>query len=144
MGWDMRRLQRVSFSLCGVLLAAQAVAQGPPAPSVVSTDLYVAAEPTKRTPPDYPQAALSKGREGWAKASFVISSEGKVIEAMIEESSHHDFDAPTLRAVESWHYKPAMLDGTPVEQSMVETVIRYQLEAESGASAQFIKKYRAI
>jgi TonB family protein len=142
----MNRLQRISFALCGALLAARAVAQAPPAPSVASTDVYVPAVPLARTGPDYPKAALSKGRQGWAKASFVISAEGKVIEAMIEESSHHDFDAPTLRAVENWQYQPAMLNGKPVEQSMVETTIRYQLDdvdAGGASGAQFVKKYRA-
>jgi len=33
---------------------------------------------------------------------------------------------------------------SPVEQSMVETTIVYQLEAAKGASPQFVKKYRAV
>jgi TonB family protein len=142
----MNRLQRISFALCGALLVPLAAsAQAPAVPSVVSTDLYVPAEPLERTGPEYPKAALSKGRQGWAKASFVISTEGKVIEAMIEESSHHDFDAPTLRAVENWQYQPATLNGKPVEQSMVETTIRYQIDDvdAGGAGPQFVKRYRA-
>src|SRR5262249_36101736 len=78
------------------------------------------------------------------KASFVISADGKVIEAMIEESSHHDFDAPTLRAVENWQYQPATLDGKPVEQSMVETTVRFQLEEAKATGVPFVKRYRAI
>lgn len=103
------------------------------------------AQPLERKGPDYPKASLAKGRQGWARASFVISAEGKVIEAMIEESSHHDFDAPTLRAVENWQYQPATLNGKPVEQSMVETTIHYTLENADagGAGGQFVKKYRA-
>jgi len=156
----MKSLRDVSLLACSVALFATAVAaqegtqaadgqhdgaaaQAPPAASVVSTDLYVPAEPLTKTAPDYPSSALYSGRQGWAKASFVISAEGKVIEPMIEQSSHHDFDAPTLRAIKNWRYKPAMLNGTPVEQSMVETIIRYQLGTASGASAQFVKKYRA-
>ena len=76
--------------------------------------------------------------------SFVISEEGEVIEPMIEESSSADFDATTLRAIKSWRFKPATFGGKPVEQSMVQTIIRYKLEDAKGASPQFVKKYRAM
>jgi TonB family protein len=74
------------------------------------------------------------------RVSFVISEEGKVIEPMIEDSSHRDFDSSTLNAIEKWRYKPATLGGKPVEQSMVETTIRYKLCDAKGASPQFTPK----
>ncbi len=136
----MKNYQRV-FLVLGALFAAGAAAQEPaPAPD----ESYTPAEPIQRTPPSYPGRALSQGREGWAKVSFIISEEGEVIEPMIEDSSHGDFDAPTLRAIEKWRYKPATLDGKPVEQSMVQTVIRYQLATSAGATQKFVKKYRDI
>jgi len=88
----MKSLRDVSLLACSVALFATAVAaqegtqaadgqhdgaaaQAPPAASVVSTDLYVPAEPLTKTAPDYPSSALYSGRQGWAKASFVISAE---------------------------------------------------------------------
>ncbi|HET8699553.1 MAG TPA: energy transducer TonB [Gammaproteobacteria bacterium] len=142
--------------LFGVLLVAIAGAQAPPpAPTPPSAPAsapasnggnaaYVPAEVESRTPPDYPARALRQGREGWARVSFIISEEGRVIEPMIEDSSSPDFDEPTLRAIESWLYKPATLGGKPVEQSMVQTIIRYQLRSgEKGAKPKFVSKYRA-
>lgn len=138
----MNICERACLMLCTVLfgtgLAAQEVGSPPGGPA------YIPAQPLERDPPDYPARALDKGREGWALVSFIISEDGDVIEPMIEESSSPVFDEPTLRAIRQWRYKPATLGGKPVEQSMVETIIRYQLAKTKGASSRFIEKYRAI
>ena len=141
------KIRRQSFLvLCGALFAAGAAAQpSPPPPSPATpSDVYIPAEPVSRTPPSYPPSAISDGREGWVRVSFIISEKGEVIEPMIEDSSSKDFDANTLRAIKSWRYKPATVGGKPVEQSMVETTIVYQLDNAKGASPQFVKKYRAV
>lgn len=102
------------------------------------------AEPLSRSAPNYPVGALSQRREGWVLVSFIISEQGEVIEPMIEDSSSGDFDASALRAISRWRYRPATLGGKPVEQSMVQTMIRYKIVEAKGASPRFIKKYRAI
>jgi TonB family protein len=133
----------VSLMLYSALVAAPLGAQEPaPAPSGIG-DIYIPAEPLNRSAPTYPASSLSSRREGWVLVSFIISEEGEVIEPMIEDSSNPDFDAPTLRAIRKWRYKPATVDGTPVEQSMVQTMIRYKLADAKGASSSFVKKYRA-
>lgn len=143
------RAQTIGVVVCTATFSAAVLAQEQqlPAPAEVPSGLLIPAEPLKRGPPSYPSRALSQMREGWAMASFIITEEGEVIEPMIEESSHPDFDAPTLRAVSEWRYKPATLDGTPVEQSMVQTILRYHIEGianANGASREFIAKYREI
>src|SRR5439155_1793835 len=110
-----------------------------------ATDLetYLGAVPIKRTAPIYP-FELRAGREGWVALSYIVSPEGKVIEPMIEDSSGiHEFERAALNAVKDWRYKPATLNGEPVEQSMTRTIIRFQLQDRSnGASPSFITKYR--
>jgi TonB family protein len=144
----MKNYQRVFPLLSSALFVVAAAAQEPTAPAIARGDAYTPAEPTRRVPPTYPMRALSRGREGWAKVSFIIGEDGAVIEPMIEDSSHPDFDEPTLEAIEKWRYKPATLDGKPIEQSMVQTIIRYQLETgsgvTSGATPKFVKTYRQI
>jgi TonB family protein len=145
---------QVSLVLCSALFAAGTAAQEPSRSSdgrddvYVPAEPYIPAEPLKRSAPDYPQKALENRQEGWVRVSFIISEEGGVIEPMIEDSSNRVFDESTLRAIKNWRYKPATLGGKPVEQSMVETIIRYQFQggngASPGASPQFVKKYRAI
>ncbi|HET8697069.1 MAG TPA: energy transducer TonB [Gammaproteobacteria bacterium] len=136
--------ERVFSGMCGALLAAVAAAQEPAPAPAVRLEAYMPAEPVNRAPPTYPGNALIQGREGWALVSFIISETGEVIEPMIEDSSHPDFDRPSLRAIERWRYKPATVDGKPVEQSMVQTMIRYQIEDAKGATPQFVKKYRQL
>jgi TonB family protein len=133
--------QRFSV-LCGVLFAAGATAQ-PVASPQAPDDIYIPAEAVTKTPPRYPASAYEHGREGWARVSFIISEQGQVIEPMIESSSSRDFDQTTLQAIKTWRYKPATLGGKPVEESMVQTMIRYKLREANGASVKFIKQYRA-
>ena len=139
----MKNHTRILLVSCSALMAAAAAAQEPaPAPG----DNYTPAAPILRVAPKYPEAALRRGREGWAKVSFIITENGSILEPMIEDSSHPDFDEPTLRAIETWRFKPATQDGKPVEQSMVQTLIRYQIEGgggdigRAGATAKFVEK----
>ncbi|HUL83334.1 MAG TPA: energy transducer TonB [Gammaproteobacteria bacterium] len=138
----MKIERRIFVFLCGVLVSAGAAAQEAPRPSDVVAETYTPVEPLQRSAPTYPAAALDHNREGWVRVSFIISEEGKVIEPMIEESSNNVFDESALRAIEHWRYKPATVGGKPVEQSMVQTIIRYQLFETEGASVEFVKKYR--
>lgn len=138
----MKIHEQISLILCSALFAAGTAAQEAATPNR-RDDVYIPAEPEKRSAPTYPGRALSQRREGWVRVSFIISEEGEVIEPMIEDSSHPDFDESALRAIEAWRYKPATVGGKPVEQSMVETMIRYKIEDAKGATPKFAKKYRA-
>lgn len=130
--------------LCCFSFVVPVAAQDAPSASAPVASVYVPASPLERERPRYPSRAYSQRREGWAQVSFVISKEGEVIEPMIERSSHADFDQPTLRAIRGWRYQPATVDGEPVEQSMVQTIIRYQLDGTDGASGVFVAKFRRI
>jgi TonB family protein len=117
----MKNSYGTSALALGVLVASTIAAQEAPPPDVLirPDDIYVPAEPVTRTAPSYPSRSLSQGREGWVVVSYVVSEQGDVIEPMIEDSSNPDFDDATLRAIETWQYKPAMRGGKPVEESMV-------------------------
>jgi TonB family protein len=133
----------------GRLLAAAAVfgsatsvigAQDAAAPGDAT---FVNAQPMKRENPTYPGGAAMQSQEGWVMLSFVISEAGEVGELMIEDSSGVPaLEKAAMEAVEDWRYTPAMQDGRPVEQAMVETRIVFKLEGQTGASRDFITKYR--
>jgi TonB family protein len=112
------------------------------------TPTRVPARALERENPEYPESALSQGREGWVTVSFVISTTGDVIEPMIEASSGGAaFEQAALRAVEGWKYAPATQDGVPVEQAMVKTVLRFSLEAgrgPEGPSREFVRNYQRL
>ena len=138
----MGTIRYISWLACNVLVAISATAQEP-ARHPGGQNVYIPAQPVKTSAPRYPITALDQRREGWVVVSFVISERGKVIEPMIEDSSNSVFDASALQAVQGWSYRPATLGGKPVEQSMVQTVIRYRLHETSGARPKFIEKLRA-
>lgn len=101
----------------------------------------------RRVNPDYPDGALFKRQEGWVMVSYTIDTEGKVIEPMIEDSSGiASLEQSALKAVRRWQYAPALLDGTPVEQSMVRVRLNFALKGEpaTGASSKFVHKFREI
>jgi TonB family protein len=133
---------RVCFALCNALAAAGVAAQEPGSPPGGPENIYIPAQPVERSAPNYPTSALMDSLEGWVRVSFIISEEGEVIEPMIEDSSSSAFDESTLRAIRKWRYKPATRGGKPVEQSMVQTTIYYQLLDAKGASSHFVGKYR--
>lgn len=125
-----------------VSLASAARAQGPPP----DTETYIAPRPLERENPNYPGTAAMNGREGWVVLSFVVSPEGTVTEPMIEDSSGSEsFERAALRAVESWKYSPATLDGQPVEHAMTKTRIQFQLEnGTDGVTQAAMSKFRRI
>jgi TonB family protein len=54
---------------------------------------------------------------------FIITSQGKVLDARIAQSSGNaEADAFAIRCVSKWKYKPALENGTPTAQSWEETI----------------------
>jgi TonB family protein len=85
-------------------------------------------------------------REGWVIVSYIVSKNGEVVDAMVEDSSGSDaFERAALHGVEEWRFKPAMRNGVPVDQSMKQTRIVFRLDrGANGASDPFVRTYRRI
>src|SRR5262245_59362614 len=107
-----RRNAVTHAALALTVLAAGAAAQEPPR----DTDIYTEPVWLVRINPDYPRGAAAAGREGWATLSFVVTRDGEVVEALIEQSSgDEDIAQAALEAVRKWRYNPARRNGEPVE-----------------------------
>ena len=134
------------------LLAATVGAAQQPAPPATETpvaselETWVAPVVAQRRAPDYPLSELQTGGEGWVAMSFIVTKDGAVAEAMIEDSSGNaDIDRAALAAIRKWRYTPATRNGEPVDHPMTDIVIRMQLEGEEhGASKDFVRKYKEI
>lgn len=115
-------------------------------PNAPQKETFVSAKPLERRAPIYPSAEVMNRREGWVLLSFVVSPQGKVEEAMIEDSSGNEgFERAAIRAVKAWQYEPAKMNGKPVEQSMVHTRIQFQMDNKStGASRKFVKTFDEV
>jgi len=82
--------------------------------------------PVRQTPPRYPPWDASNGTEGEVIVRLTIGSDGNVESAAVVRSLNHRMDAEAIRAVRTWRYQPARLNGQPV--TVVKVVsIRFSL-----------------
>jgi TonB family protein len=112
-----------------------------------TTELERVVEPVAihRSAPAYPNRELYRGLEGWVSVSYIVSETGEVKEAMIEDSSGNEgLEDAALAAVREWRYEPATINGKPVEQSITNSVIRFQIDGANGASREFIASFKEI
>ncbi len=69
---------------------------------------FTSAQPAFVPPPSYPSEAENNWSEGWAMLEYAISSDGAVRGiTVVDALGPSDFIASTVKAVESWRYKPA-------------------------------------
>jgi len=102
-------------------------------------------EPIKRVSPKYPISAARNHREGWARLSFVIDTEGNVNNILVTETSgSKDLTKAAVKAAQQWKYKPAMENGKPVQQCVnsVQMDFRMNKNGTTGATRKFIHKYK--
>ncbi len=89
--------------------------------------------PLVRVPPQYPTRALQRGIEGWALLEFTVDARGNVVEESIEvidAEPPNIFDRSAIRAVSRFKYQPRVVDGVGVDVPNVQTVLRYEIEAD--------------
>jgi protein TonB len=73
--------------------------------------------------PPYPASAQREGAEGTVQVRVAIGPDGRVKAVEKLRSSRDDFFAATERqALRYWRFKPATVDGKPIESSKVMTV----------------------
>lgn len=101
------------------------------------------AVPIEKTPPKYPRRALASGREGWVILSFVVTTDGRVKEPVVEDSSGiRDFEKAALKVVKKWEYKPATYNSMPVEQCHTKHRITFSVDDSTGARDFFVRGFR--
>lgn len=80
--------------------------------------------------PPYPSSERIAGNEGSVTVRLAIGANGRVIRAeKVRATSDAFFKATQSYAVRNWRFKPATLDGRPVESSTVMTV-HFKLDGE--------------
>lgn len=103
--------------------------------------VYAAAQPIEKRAPSYPKGAASSGHEGWVVVSYIVSTSGHVKDVMIEDSTgDKDLEHAAVLAAKTWRYTPAMLNGKPVEESMVRTDVTFKLRNDPEAARPFFAR----
>lgn len=79
---------------------------------------------TRYVAPVYPRAALEDNVSGEVRVRITVDAEGKVTDTVIVESTPAGvFDDAALAAVRRWRFKPAEVDGRPVESSSIQSLL---------------------
>lgn len=79
--------------------------------------LEIKPTPISLPPPKYPFALYKNGTEGEVIVGFVVDRGGQIKNAVVIRSTHPEFEAPALEAVNQWKFKPGMKDGQLVNTS---------------------------
>lgn len=110
-------------------------------------DTYrTSAKPVERPAPFYPGIELRRQRQGWVDLSYVVTTEGTVIDPIVIDSSGSTaFERQAMRAVEKFVYEPATINGEPVQQCETRVRITFALDDPvDGVSRRFYGRYRKI
>ena len=126
-----------------LLLAFSATAEDA---DVESLEQGTQAVPIERTAPRYPGVELQRGRQGWVELSFVVTTDGKVIDPIVQDSSGSPhFERAARDVVADWTYEPATWNGEVVQQCDNKVLITFAVEdAGKTVSRSFARKYNKI
>lgn len=102
----------------------------------------VDAMPVKRIEPKYPSGAARNGKEGWVQMSFIIDTDGSVLEPTVTDSAGDiAFERAALRAIKKWKYTPAEKDGEAIQQC--DTKLQFDFSVNNnGVSRKFSTFYK--
>lgn len=79
--------------------------------------------------PQYPQAAVAKGIEGYVDVMFDVTALGTTENIrIIAYVPSTVFNKSVIKAVQGWKYKPNVVDGTPVKTHDVRDRVRFAIQ----------------
>ena len=104
------------ISTCSLAAAASVAALNPLAAAVEN------AKPISQPAPAYSKDLRTSSVEGEVVVSFTITKSGDVLNPVVVSSTNRLLEGPTLAAVRTWKYAPAMKDGVPVSVCAVQPV----------------------
>lgn len=107
--------------------AAQQPGSGKAGTTVDPAVLAAKLKAVRTVPPEYPQAALSKGVSGSVLLSFTVDAKGNTSDVQVLQSTPAGvFDHAAVSAVRRWKYAPVMVNGAAVEVP-TKTLVRFEL-----------------
>ncbi len=104
--------------------------------------IYHKAMPVERAAPHYPERARARNNEGWVILSFVVDEQGSPNSPIVVESAGSDsFERAAARALMKSTFKPATLNGEPIESCDNQYKYTFAMSGKTGASKRFISQY---
>ena len=123
--------------LATVFLCSSAMAAEDPAAAILdSVRSYVPAEYKHRKAPAYPQVELSNGGEGWVHMTYCVDENGTPQNISVAESAGSiRFERAAIKALQSWTFEPATVNGEPVWQSGNGVYVTFVIDTGSDPAA---------
>lgn len=81
-----------------------------------------------RVQPAYPVRAATEGLEGYVIVQFDVTTDGRVINVTVVESSHRVFEASAIKAAQRFRYKARVVDGVAIPSNGIRNRFRYEME----------------
>ena len=101
------------LGLVGLLAACPATAAPWPA---CNAPALTPPGPLQRPAPDYPESARLAGAAGFVDVAFTVLKDGSVGWTRVRRAEPSGFFEPAaLEGIRAWRFRPALLDGEPVE-----------------------------
>lgn len=73
-------------------------------------------------PPSYPAELYRAGREGTVHVVFLVDTDGRVQNAVVQRSSDPAFESAALDAVREWRFEPGTRKGKRVQFKMLQPI----------------------
>ena len=102
------------------------------------------AYPKVREAPIYPRSELSRNQQGWVDLSYVVTTDGSVVDPIVIDSSgSRAFEREAKKAVGKFLYDPATVNGEPVQQCKTKVRITFATDgSRGGVSRKFRSQYK--
>ena len=81
-----------------------------------------------RVEPTYPSRAQVQGLEGFVIVRFDVTTEGRVSNVAIVESTHPIFESAAVKAAERFKFKPRIVDGIALETHGIRNLFRFEFD----------------
>lgn len=79
-----------------------------------------------------PAMPLRADRSGHCMMEFDVTPQGTTMNVRVLSCSQSHFEAPSVKAVQKWKYRPAVSDGSYVTRTGVRTKLTFELTDERG------------
>ena len=95
---------------------------------------FVAPVAIQKFAPQFPRQELREGREGWAVVSYVVDTQGNVVNAVIDDSSgSRYFERAAIAAALKAKYEPATLNGEAIESCNNANMFTFEFQNSDGS-----------
>jgi len=81
-------------------------------------DLDQKPRPIYQAAPNYPYEMRRRKLEGTVQVLFVVNELGRVVNPLVEQATHPEFERAALDAVRQWKFEPAVREGKKVQCKM--------------------------